>query len=70
MSQAAKKPTLQSVKASSSTTRATRPADLRWEVFVTPGIPIVTRDRPPGVIETFFQATASTAARTPFSWTP
>ena len=33
MSQAAKKPTLQSVKASSSTTRATRPADLRWGSF-------------------------------------
>ena len=34
--------------------------DLKWEVFVTPGIPIVTRDRPGGVQETFFQATAST----------
>jgi glyoxylase-like metal-dependent hydrolase (beta-lactamase superfamily II) len=34
--------------------------DLKWEVFVTPGIPIVTRDRPAGVHETFFQATAST----------
>ena len=33
---------------------------LRWDVFVTPGIPIVTRDKPPGVRETFFQATAST----------
>lgn len=32
---------------------------LNWEVFVTPGIPIVTRDRPPGVRETFFQAIAS-----------
>ena len=31
-----------------------------WEVFVTPGIPIVTRDRPAGVRETFFQAMAST----------
>ena len=34
--------------------------NLRWGVFVTPGIPIVTRDKPPGVRETFFQATAST----------
>ena len=34
--------------------------DLKWEVFVTPGIPIVARDRPAGVHETFFQATAST----------
>ena len=33
---------------------------LRWEVFVTPGLPIVTRDKPPGIRETFFQATAST----------
>jgi len=33
---------------------------LNWEVYVTPGIPIVTRDRPAGVSETFFQATAST----------
>src|ERR1700719_5276362 len=33
---------------------------LGWEVFVTPGIPIITPDRPPGVRETFFQAMAST----------
>jgi len=33
---------------------------LKWEVFVTPGIPVVTRDRPPGVKETYFQATAAT----------
>lgn len=33
---------------------------LKWEVFVTPGIPIVTPDRPTGVRETFFQAMAST----------
>jgi glyoxylase-like metal-dependent hydrolase (beta-lactamase superfamily II) len=31
-----------------------------WEVFLTPPIPIVTRDRPPGVHETYFQAIAST----------
>ena len=37
-----------------------RPGNLCWDVFVTPGIPIVTRDNPPGVTETFFQATAST----------
>src|SRR3984893_6031081 len=36
-----------------------RPA-LGWEVFVTPGIPMVAPDRPPGVRETFFQAMAST----------
>lgn len=33
---------------------------LSWEVFVTPGIPIVTPDRPPDIQETFFQAMAST----------
>ena len=33
---------------------------LNWEVFVTPGIPIVTPDRPPDIQETFFQAMAST----------
>ncbi len=33
---------------------------LNWEVFVTPGIPIVTRDRPADVQQTFFQAMAST----------
>jgi pimeloyl-ACP methyl ester carboxylesterase len=29
---------------------------LNWDIFVTPGIPIVTPDRPPGIQETFFQA--------------
>jgi glyoxylase-like metal-dependent hydrolase (beta-lactamase superfamily II) len=33
---------------------------LSWDVFVTPGIPIVMSDRPPGVQETYFQAMAST----------
>src|SRR5580692_6900132 len=33
---------------------------LNCDVFVTPGIPIVTPDRPPGIQETFFQAMAST----------
>jgi glyoxylase-like metal-dependent hydrolase (beta-lactamase superfamily II) len=33
---------------------------LNWEVFMTPGILIVTPDRPPGVGETYFQAMAST----------
>ncbi len=35
-------------------------AGLQWDVFVTPGLPIVTPDAPPGVRETFFQATAAT----------
>ena len=33
---------------------------LNWDVFVTPGLPIVTRDKPHDVRETFFQATAAT----------
>lgn len=33
---------------------------LGWGVFATPGIPIVTPDRPPGVTETYFQPMAST----------
>jgi glyoxylase-like metal-dependent hydrolase (beta-lactamase superfamily II) len=33
---------------------------LNWDVFVTPGIPIVTSDRPPGIREAYFQAMAST----------
>lgn len=33
---------------------------LKWDVFVTPGIPIAVRDRPAGVRETYFQAMAST----------
>jgi glyoxylase-like metal-dependent hydrolase (beta-lactamase superfamily II) len=36
------------------------PAFSNWDVFVTPGILIVTRDMPPGVRETYFQAMAST----------
>jgi len=33
---------------------------LNWDVFVTPGIPIVMTDMPPGVREAHFQAMAST----------
>ena len=33
---------------------------LKWEVFVTPGIPIAMAERPADVQETFFQAMAST----------
>jgi len=33
---------------------------LGWDVFITPGIPIVTRDLPPGVTQAYFQAMAST----------
>ena len=41
-------------------TNTTRNALPNWDVFVTPGIPIVTPDKPPGVRETYFQAMAST----------
>jgi glyoxylase-like metal-dependent hydrolase (beta-lactamase superfamily II) len=36
------------------------PTGLEYEVYVTPGIPIVTLDRPPGVTKTLFQPMAST----------
>ena len=39
---------------------AARPDNLHWDVFVTPGIPIVTRNLPPGIKEAYFQAMAST----------
>src|SRR5690242_313672 len=48
------------VKGSSSPPNTTYAAVLTWEVFVTPGIPIVTADRPPGVRETYSLAMAST----------
>jgi len=33
---------------------------LNYDVFVTPGIPIVTASKPPGITETLFQASAAT----------
>jgi glyoxylase-like metal-dependent hydrolase (beta-lactamase superfamily II) len=39
--------------------RDSKPA-LGWDVFVTPGIPIVTTDLPPGITQAYFQAMAST----------
>jgi glyoxylase-like metal-dependent hydrolase (beta-lactamase superfamily II) len=35
-------------------------AVLQWDVFVTPGIPIVTASKPPGISQTVFQAMAAT----------
>ena len=32
-----------------------RPDNLHWDVFVTPGIPIVTRDKPPAFETHFFK---------------
>jgi glyoxylase-like metal-dependent hydrolase (beta-lactamase superfamily II) len=46
--------------AAGSAANTTDTPALNWEVFVTPGIPIVTPDRPPGVKDTYFQAMAST----------
>ena len=43
------------------------------DVSVTPGIPIVTVDLPPGVRQAYFQAMASTlimASGTPCLWMP
>lgn len=33
---------------------------LGWDVFVTPGIPVVTPDLPPGITQAYFQAIAAT----------
>ena len=38
----------------------TNPLVLHWEVFVTPGLPIVTPDKPANVRETYFQPMAAT----------
>ena len=35
-------------------------APLKWDVFVTPGIPVAAKDLPPGVTEARFQAMATT----------
>ena len=43
-----------------STHNDSRQDALKWEVFTTPGIPVVTADRPPGIRETYFQAMTST----------
>jgi glyoxylase-like metal-dependent hydrolase (beta-lactamase superfamily II) len=43
-----------------SPTKDSKAGILNWNVFVTPGIPIVTRDKPPDVQVTYFQATAAT----------
>jgi hypothetical protein len=51
-------PAMEKVTGSSPDKAATTRV-LNWEVFVTPGIPIVTPDKPPGVLETYFQAMAA-----------
>ncbi len=43
-----------------SPTKDSKTGLLNWDVFVTPGIPIVTRDKPPDVGVTYFQAMAAT----------
>src|SRR5262245_10848759 len=49
-----------SEKTVGSLENAARPEVLHWDVFVTPGIPIVSPDMPARVRETYFQAVAST----------
>src|SRR5919109_4662132 len=49
-----------STEKTAGTPESLAPETPGWDVFVTPGIPIVTRDKPPGVQETLFQAMAST----------
>ena len=44
----------------SNDSKSSRAKPLKWEVFVTPGIPIAQVERPEGIKETFFQAMAST----------
>ena len=39
---------------------AIRDNSLKWDVFVTPGLPIKINSMPPGVTETFWQPTSST----------
>jgi hypothetical protein len=48
-----------SAKTVESQASSTQSDHLNWDVFVTPGIPIVTNDMPSGVKEVFFQAIAS-----------
>jgi glyoxylase-like metal-dependent hydrolase (beta-lactamase superfamily II) len=48
------------VKISDTAAGATPSGDLNWNVFMTPGIPVVTKDLPPGIKEAYFQAMAST----------
>ena len=40
--------------------KGSRSEPLQWEVFVTPGLPVAQADRPEGIKETFFQASAAT----------
>jgi glyoxylase-like metal-dependent hydrolase (beta-lactamase superfamily II) len=47
-------------KISGTAAGATPSGNLNWKVFMTPGIPVVTKDLPPGIKEAHFQAMAST----------
>ena len=47
-------------KISYTAASATPSGNLNWNVFMTPGIPVVTKDLPPGIKEAYFQAMAST----------
>jgi len=45
---------------SNADTGETASGNLSWNVFMTPGIPVATKDFPPGIKEAYFQAMAST----------
>jgi glyoxylase-like metal-dependent hydrolase (beta-lactamase superfamily II) len=47
-------------KTANAQVNPTRAALLGWDVFVSPGVPIVTLDLPPGITQAYFQAMAST----------
>jgi len=47
-------------KTANAQVNPTRAALLGWDVFVTPGLPIVAMDLPPGITQAYFQAMAST----------
>ena len=51
---------METTKKTQTEPRQTSASPLKWEVFVTPGIPIRTADRPADIAETFFQTMAST----------
>ena len=42
-------------KTANAQVNPTRAALLGWDVFVTPGLPIVTLDLPPGITQAYFQ---------------
>ena len=52
--------TVKSMATTKDDSHGSQAEPLKWDVFVTPGIPIAMAERPAGVRETYFQAMAST----------